>query len=325
MSYFYPENRGRPLLFTQEQLTRVAQDVPPLPAPLSELSPTDAQEFLTERYGEGMQSRLEARSGISGISAEYKLALSRALDVRAQTDLFREPCMLRAMPQIILPALAQRNPIRIASVGCSTGEEALSILLTNWEKRSTLTIDGFDINPEVIEAARSRSWYVDDYWSSDSPASFLVWLFECQAQTEESAWSEAFTFTRHTAKEGRVDAHPTAEVTARLKFETHDILFQPLPTRYDILVLQNMLCHYTPRGRDEIMGNVANSLSDGAYFIGDAAVTLGNAANDPRELRQWYDALESYGLERVHLPVRYEWCQHEFDDTSSLFVYRARN
>ena len=86
--------------------------------------------------------------------------------------------------------------------------------------------------------------------------------------------------------------------------------------------MQNVLCHYNPLGRKEIMQNIIGSLNPGGFFVGDSTYTLYQAAKDPVAFEQWYGSLEQLGLQRVKLLVKYARAESEIDDTNGLYVYQ---
>lgn len=73
------------------------------------------------------------------------------------TEMFRDPHFFKALREKILPQLGTYPLIRIWVAGCSTGEEAYSIaiLLKEASLYHKSLIYGTDINPSVLEKARS--------------------------------------------------------------------------------------------------------------------------------------------------------------------------
>lgn len=321
MAHFYQRpDKGR-LFPSAEELKTIANSVPPLPENISSLEPPQIAEILECYYG----SQLSKIDGLNISDLDYmqRIAIFRAFDVHEQTHLFREPFSLRALSQLIIPGLSERSPIKIASVGCSTGAEPLSILLTNWSAREKISLTGFDINPTCIDRAKSSSWFIDGlhYGPTDaSPATVLQRTFETKAKTETAAWNDAFRFSQGE-KYWITNVEQSTELMGRLNYELHDILLSPLSSQFDVILLQNVLCHYSPRGRDSIMSNIRDSLTAGGVFIGDSSYTLANAAKDPESFQQWYDSLEHFGFTRMQLPLHYSLSNETYDDTSSVFVY----
>ncbi len=73
------------------------------------------------------------------------------------TEMFRDPLFFKSLRENILPQLGTFPLIRIWVAGCSTGEEAYSIaiLLKEANLYHKCLIYGTDINPSVLETARS--------------------------------------------------------------------------------------------------------------------------------------------------------------------------
>jgi chemotaxis protein methyltransferase CheR len=73
------------------------------------------------------------------------------------TEMFRDPHFFKALREKILPQLGTYPLIRVWVAGCSTGEEAYSmaILLKEANLYHKSLIYGTDLNPSVLETARS--------------------------------------------------------------------------------------------------------------------------------------------------------------------------
>ncbi|MBL1222545.1 protein-glutamate O-methyltransferase CheR [Chryseobacterium sp. L7] len=73
------------------------------------------------------------------------------------TEMFRDPLFFKKLREKILPQLGTYPLIRIWVAGCSTGEEAYSmaILLKEANLYHKSLIYGTDLNPSVLETARS--------------------------------------------------------------------------------------------------------------------------------------------------------------------------
>lgn len=92
---------------------------------------------------------------LSGLSLTEQLAHFRTYGVNTQTScFFREGLVLRALKEVILPSYSPDKKVRIASVGCSSGEDLYSVLFSNWDRKESLCLHGFDINPKMIAAAK---------------------------------------------------------------------------------------------------------------------------------------------------------------------------
>lgn len=89
-------------------------------------------------------------------NAEYFKHFIEEITVNV-TEMFRDPLFFKSLRDKILPQLGTYPLIRIWVAGCSTGEEAYSIaiLLKEAGLYHKCLIYGTDINPSVLETARS--------------------------------------------------------------------------------------------------------------------------------------------------------------------------
>lgn len=250
-----------------------------------------------------------------------QLLFARTVGIHGPSDLFREPFSLRAIKQVLLPAIAT-TPVKIASIGCAAGEEPLSILIDNWVQRDRLQIQGLDINPLEIKRTQDLSWFIDCRgYTLTAPWIHLARDTYATIVRPET-WREAFDFELCNAAQ-RIVLRAKPEARDRIAFKVHDIVSAPLAEQVDIIILQNVLCHLAPKGRDLALKNIQASLAPGGYFVGDAGHTLRYAAPDPAAFENWYESLASERFRRVPLMVTPHWMKKPISESASLYVFQV--
>src|SRR5262249_52875728 len=120
-------------------------------------------------------------------SLEWGLVMD-ALSVQ-ETYFWREIEQMQVLSEVLLPALTVkpgRGPVRIWSVPCATGEEALTIAMVlneaGWFERAKIEIYGSDASPRAIEKAR-RGLYRERSFRNLSPGLRARYFSE-----EEEGW-----------------------------------------------------------------------------------------------------------------------------------------
>lgn len=141
------------------------------------------------------------------------------------------------------------SELRIVSAGCSSGEEAYSVLFTLWRFRERVQIEGFDINRGALELAREGIF-------SSCPT---VEPFG----GDEDAW-------RAHLEEMMIDGsrywRSDEESRNRVSFHNHDLLEGPYsPT--DILILHNVLPHFDEAGQRRMLVHAVGSLKPGGALL----------------------------------------------------------
>lgn len=137
--------------------------------------------------------------------------------------------------------LPEKNK-KIAFVGCSTGEEVYAFRMLCWDREDHL--HGYDINPENVLAA-SHGIY---------PFSTLMYMYIGHLEGKAFGVRQTSIVMSERARE-------------KVFFRAWDITQHTLPGDYDVLFLRNILCHYSPKGRDMILRNVYSSLTPSGYLV----------------------------------------------------------
>lgn len=134
------------------------------------------------------------------------------------------------MPNVA-PEMGVTEPLRIAHVGCSTGEETWVVAaLLATRGRTKFSIDAIDANPDVLEKARrpykrmGRAALIkactDEY---PFPLSSLDWIQQVDERTI------------------RLDP----ELAGNIRYYQRNLLFDPMPgPDYDVAIMNNVLLYY---------------------------------------------------------------------------------
>jgi chemotaxis protein methyltransferase CheR len=191
------------------------------------------------------------------LSAEKRGTLYRDLEEALQeheTAFFRYEAHYRALREHVLPPLLKRGGlrVRVASIGCATGEEAYSIAMTVREcgprAAEMVEIVALDLSRQALAQAVAGSY----------PRGRLEPV---------SAEYQARYFLPATGD--RVTVIPALRQMVR--FRHHDIRRGFYLGKFDVIVCCNVLLYFTPTVKTQVTGELADSLADGGYlFLGHA-------------------------------------------------------
>ena len=155
------------------------------------------------------------------------------------SEFFRNPDRYEALEHEILPALIREfGTLRIWSAGCSIGAEpySLSILLEELDPKSGPPGACTDVDTTAIEAARAGV-FTPDKVKEVTPERLRRYF----TQDEAGHWQIS------------------QSVRARVRFQTHDLLADPYPTRQHLILCRNvvhLLCrHRQGRGLSQVGGS----------------------------------------------------------------------
>jgi chemotaxis protein methyltransferase CheR len=179
--------------------------------------------------------------------------LEEALQVH-ETSFFRYGDQLRVLGEQILPARARTGGprVRIASVGCATGEEPYSIAITVRESLGRagscpVEIVALDVGRAALAQAVAGSY--PESRVAEAPGVYR---------------------SKYFVKTG--DGYSVVPALRQMvRFRHHDIRRGFYIGKFDVIVCCNVLLYFTPAMRAALLGRLAESLWTGGYlFLGHA-------------------------------------------------------
>lgn len=216
------------------------------------------------------------------------------------TFFFRER-NLAYFSEIVAPDLqvAMGGVLRVANVGCSSGEEtwslasALSVAGVNYE------IEAFDANPDALQQA-------------DMPyllsAQHLQYTHNLRRRSDrDSTPAFADACLDYFDPISPVHILPAAELRRRVTFKKLNILHEPLEAaEYGAVVVNNVLYHYGRMDGFTMIKNMVHGLRPGGMFLYDGAPGAESALNINHLKRVEPDGpyAELHRWARIYQPLR---------------------
>jgi chemotaxis methyl-accepting protein methylase len=162
---------------------------------------------------------LEALAYLESIARDgSELARLTSAATVGHTSFFRHAEHFQELARFACDAVRHASPLRVWSIGCSTGEEAWSIALTLQRAKLPFTLLATDVNPRAIAVARAGSYHAH--------TSSGFWRLTAEAQ-----WS----------------APP--ELSQSVRFEVAALQDEAPPgasERFDLLFCRNLLIYLSP-------------------------------------------------------------------------------
>ena len=165
------------------------------------------------------------------------------------SEFYRNPEQWKLMEQTVIPKLIkeQRKPFKIWSAACSTGDEPYSLAMT-FSKHvplSDIQILATDIDKQVIAHAK-------------------VGLYNEKsiAGVPDDLKKKYFTKVGNSYQ-------ISDEIKRCVTFKEHNLLKDPYPKDYDLILCRNVVIYFTDEAKDMIYTNFFESLKKkGVLFIG---------------------------------------------------------
>lgn len=192
------------------------------------------------------------------------------------TRFFREP-NIRRFATGYAPELAEDGrELRVAQIGCSTGEETWSMAAMLTHRQIPFRIVAGDISTPALEQAKK-------------PYEMSTHEFERQTRNYEYC-RRYFNVTGCAVK-------PHAKLSKSVSFRTHNALTTPLESgEYDAVVMNNVLWHYPWETRNVMLANALRGLKEGGYFLFEGRTSESDQNPDYRE---WTRRLNEFGLYKL--------------------------
>ena len=180
------------------------------------------------------------------------------------TAFFRDPVAWAALGQSVLPGLLEhkrgRDPVRVWSAGCATGEEAYTVAIACAEAiglqrfREQVKIFATDLDEGALQVARHGSYPLRDL--ADVEPRLVEKYFEVQGSSA--------TFR--------------GDLRRCVIFGRHDLVQDAPISRLDLLICRNTLMYFTAEAQARIIARLHYALNDdGFLFLGKAEMLLSHA------------------------------------------------
>ncbi len=166
------------------------------------------------------------------------------------SEFYRNPDQWKYLEEKMIPDLINKfgHGIKIWSAACSTGDEPYSLvmLLSKFLPLSQIKIFATDIDEQVIAKAKTGLY---------RPASLTGLPEEFKKKY----------FTKITDQTYQI----SDEIKKCVEFKKHNLLKDPYPTNYHMIVCRNVLIYFTEEAKQEIYRKFNESLvREGVLFVG---------------------------------------------------------
>ncbi len=278
----------------------------------------DDEIFGDLYYPWSFENYLEYDLKVKSLTPEEKWEAYRTYGISPTASFFADDQVFEIFEKIVFPKYSAKKIVNIASVGCSNGKEAYSLLLVNWKQRERMRLDAFDINPENIATAISGEYDAHN----DGRGFFEL----CELKTAGSKipnQSEAFSFVGMDEKfHDHSHVIFTEEAKKNINFSIHDIVKEKLPQKYDIILLVNVLHHFTEKGRERILSNIHESMYKGGWLLcEESAWRVDKYYNEIAKYAEQMGDLKRLGFEKQKIIIQQPLGKKE-DLTKDTQIYR---
>ena len=170
----------------------------------------------------------------------------------AFTFFFRDQQTLDLMAEHALPALKQHRYIRIWDAGCAMGPEPFSLAMILREHMGKFLFRNVRIFATDIDESDFGDIISQAVYPEEQLKRIPLDLFE-----------RYFVPDRRPGHFQLIE-----EIRAAVQFQRHDLLsLQPVGAGFGLIVCKNVLLHFTPDERVQVIQMYHRALADGGFFL----------------------------------------------------------
>lgn len=184
-----------------------------------------------------------------------------------KTDFFREPAHFEHLTQNFLPDYVIHNkhkPLNVWSAGCSSGEEAYTILMVLEEFRKTSGSFSFSITASDISTRALQAAYQGIY-SLDRIRMLPDYL------------KRSYFLKSKDSNNPLVRIKP--EYRKKIRYKRINLVYDfnmPVPISFDIIFCRNVLIYFDKATQEKVVKRLAKYLRpNGLLFLGHSESTMG--------------------------------------------------
>ncbi|NLY88234.1 MAG: protein-glutamate O-methyltransferase CheR [Firmicutes bacterium] len=162
------------------------------------------------------------------------------------SEFFRNPECYFFLWETLIPELLEEQPkIKIWSAGCATGAEpySVAIILKELKALHRAEILATDVDAAVLKRAREGVYSPNEVKSL--PQELLVRYFR-----EEKGFY-----------------HLLPEIKTGVNFERHNLLLDPFPTGFDLILCRNVVIYFAEEAKSDLYYKFHRSLRNGGYLM----------------------------------------------------------
>ena len=207
------------------------------------------------------------------------------------TSFFRDPEVMAALQDQVLPELLQRSAdreVRFWVAGCSTGEEAFTLAILAREAMESMglakdvKIFATDIDRDAVLKAGSGIY--PESIAADLSPSLLAKYFYCRGDTY----------------------HVTRSLREMVVFAQHNLVKDPPFTRIDLVSCRNLLIYLQTNLQQQALGMFGFSLNPGGILLLGTSETVGDMEDrfEPIDRKARIYRCQGKGDTQRRLPVR---------------------
>lgn len=164
-----------------------------------------------------------------------------------ETYFFRDNKPFTAVLELVKDVIKEKGHCKVWSLGCSTGQEPYSILMTlleNGVSLNNLSLRASDISEQALKKARSGTYNMIEI-QRGLPTPLMVKYFT-QADREWQIRSD---------------------LRDRIKFDKFNIIKDMYPVaEFDLILCRNVIIYQTVENKKKIVENIFNALKIGGHF-----------------------------------------------------------
>ena len=171
----------------------------------------------------------------------------------AFTCFFRDGQALEVLAERVIPDLSTRRYMDVWDAGCATGPEPYSIAMTFREH----------MGPFLFRNVRIWATDIDE---TNTFGRIIAQGVYCEQDTKRIPRAIRARHFSHNGGDGSLQVRE--DIRKAVRFQQHNLLsLEPIREQFGLIVCKNVLLHFSPRQRVEVIKMFHRALSENGYFV----------------------------------------------------------
>ncbi len=168
------------------------------------------------------------------------------------SEFFRDPFFYRSLNEKVIRQIPSGTDFHVWCAGCSAGQEVISlaVLLHEQNLLQPESLIGSDINPIVIEQARSGKYALGQVMAGTKGY---------EEAGGKNRWSDYY-------RAHYQDASFTANLLQNIRYTEHDLVQDKRPGKFDLICCRNVNIYFETELQEEIIDMFFHALNPGGFL-----------------------------------------------------------
>ncbi len=170
------------------------------------------------------------------------------------TAMFRDPIMWKTLKNDVLPALVEKDEIKVLHAGCSSGEEVYSmgILLQEMNLQHKTKAMALDLNKKSIKTAKKRK---------------ILKMKMDENNRNYAGFNILGNLSKYYQEVSDSEVQFDESLISHVSFREHNLVSDTVLGKYDIIFCRNVMIYFDNTMKLKLLNSFHNHLNDNGFLV----------------------------------------------------------